>query len=267
MTAKLWVNAVHALSHAPILTLPMEMQRALRRADPLITWAVAAAHAALKKAPGRNLPNDAIAIVAANAYGPSETSLRFLDEIAEFGEGNGSPFLFAHSVPNAMAGYIGWLEQIQGSTFTLSDFHWPLPAALQTAWHLRQSHSAQRFVVVVAEQESPFIRDGIGAADFQSPLGAVAWILDNRPTKSRQSWQLHPPQLQTHPCAPEALFHRQGEQWYGNHLPAATGKTPLDHALALTHALEKAPSETVHWRLQAVFGQAHLTFSPTFSGN
>jgi 3-oxoacyl-[acyl-carrier-protein] synthase II len=93
-----------------------------RRADDLSKMAVLAAHDAFIDSGLGPDEKKTLGIIVATAFGPHNTTFRFLDDILNYGDAQVSPTVFSHSVHNASASYIAFTLQGRGPTLTITQF-------------------------------------------------------------------------------------------------------------------------------------------------
>ena len=97
-----------------------------RRADRFSRMAVLAAWDAMHDSGLlENIEDETLGIIVATAFGPHESTFRFLDNLLDYGEKGVSPTIFAHSVHNAAASYIASALGKKGHILTITDFCFP----------------------------------------------------------------------------------------------------------------------------------------------
>ncbi len=166
--------------------LPIKIAKMLRRADEYTNLCVVAAYEVL------NEYNDIIStysaedktIILSTKFGPIETNFRYLDTIFDFGESQGSPILFSHSVHNTASGYISRIFNFKGPIYSISSYTYPLIKALLTAIALLKQNLAKLILIINAEIESDLLNKGIykliNYQNFSIPSYAIAWLLTNQ---------------------------------------------------------------------------------------
>jgi len=102
-----------------------------RRADRFSKMAMLAAWDAIHDSGFlENVKNETLGIIVATAFGPHESTFRFLDNLLDYGELGVSPTIFSHSVHNAAASYIASALSKKGPILTITDFSFPFHNAL-----------------------------------------------------------------------------------------------------------------------------------------
>jgi len=102
-----------------------------RRADRFSRMAVLAAWDAIHDSGLlENIADETLGIIVATAFGPHESTFRFLDNLLDYGEPGVSPTIFSHSVHNAAASYIASALDKKGPILTIADFCFPFHNAL-----------------------------------------------------------------------------------------------------------------------------------------
>jgi len=168
-------------------SLPTQISRTLRRADEITNLCVAASYLTL------NNYNDIItkystpeerSIVISTRFGPIETNFRYLDTIFDFGESQGSPTLFSHSVHNTASGYISRIFNFKGPIYTISSYSYPLIKALLTAITLLKQDLTKLVLIIETETKSNLLNNGIkdllSIKDFSTFSYSIAWLLTNQ---------------------------------------------------------------------------------------
>jgi len=107
-------------------------RRALRRMDTISRLAILGACLALRDA-GIDRPDERMGVVLSTGYGPSGTTLAFLDSFIESGDPCSSPTLFSSSVHNAPAANLSTILGVTGPNLTVSQFEVSASSALLTA--------------------------------------------------------------------------------------------------------------------------------------
>ncbi len=171
--------------------IPKKLERMLRRADNFTRLCVNATQKILTPDINKLIkdisPED-IAIILATRFGPIETNFRYLDTIFDFGEQQGSPTLFSHSVHNTASGYISRIFNFQGPIYNISSYTYPLFSALFCALKLMEQDLAKIVLIIEAETKSILLDDGINRIlkyncqtnILQTYSYAIAWLLTNQ---------------------------------------------------------------------------------------
>ena len=107
-------------------------RKALRRMDTISRLAILGACLALRDG-GVDRPDGRTGVVLASGYGPSGTTLAFLDSFIESGDACSSPTAFSSSVHNAPAANLSTLLGVSGPNLTVSQFEVSASSALLTA--------------------------------------------------------------------------------------------------------------------------------------
>ena len=107
-------------------------RKALRRMDAISRLAILGACLALRDA-GIDRPDERTGVVLSTGYGPSGTTLAFLDSFIESGDTCSSPTAFSSSVHNAPAANLSTLLGVTGPNLTVSQFEVSASSALLTA--------------------------------------------------------------------------------------------------------------------------------------
>jgi 3-oxoacyl-[acyl-carrier-protein] synthase II len=107
-------------------------RKALRRMDAISRLAILGACLALRDA-GLDRPDERTGVVLSTGYGPSGTTLAFLDSFIESGDACSSPTAFSSSVHNAPAANLSTLLGVTGPNLTVSQFEVSASSALLTA--------------------------------------------------------------------------------------------------------------------------------------
>jgi len=128
---------------------------ARRRFDPLTRLACAAVDRLLQQ--GGELPPDT-AVLVATSYGAVESTFRFAQSIAQFGDAGGSPTPFTTSVHNSCAAAIGELLRLRGPTTTISQGATGPIAALRFANRLVETGRAPAALVLTGERHNDWSR-------------------------------------------------------------------------------------------------------------
>lgn len=107
-------------------------RKALRRMDTISRLAILGASLALRDA-GVERVDERMGVVLATGYGPSGTTLAFLDSFIGSGDPCSSPTLFSSSVHNAPAANLSTLLGVTGPNLSVSQFEVSASSALLTA--------------------------------------------------------------------------------------------------------------------------------------
>jgi 3-oxoacyl-[acyl-carrier-protein] synthase II len=107
-------------------------RRALRRMDAISRLAILGACLALRDA-GVDRPDERMGVALSSGYGPSGTTLAFLDSFIDGGDPCSSPTLFSSSVHNAPAANLSTILGVTGPNLTVSQFEVSASSALLTA--------------------------------------------------------------------------------------------------------------------------------------
>jgi 3-oxoacyl-[acyl-carrier-protein] synthase II len=108
-------------------------KRALRRVYHYSKMALLGAYLALQDAGRLEGDRSRLGIVVASGYGPSRTTLGFLDTFINDGDSLSSPTYFSNSVQNAAVANISMLMNITGPGVTVSQFQMSVQSALIAA--------------------------------------------------------------------------------------------------------------------------------------
>jgi hypothetical protein len=128
---------------------------ARRRLDPLTRLACAAIDRLLGQ--GGDLHPDT-AVLVATSYGAVESTYRFAQSIAQFGDAGGSPTPFTTSVHNSCAAAVGELLRLRGPTTTVSQGATGPIAALRFASRLVETGRAPAALVLAGERHNDWSR-------------------------------------------------------------------------------------------------------------
>ena len=107
-------------------------RKALRRMDTISRLAILGACLALRDA-GVDRPDERMGVALSTGYGPSGTTLAFLDSFIDSGDACSSPTLFSSSVHNAPAANLSTLLGVTGPNLSVSQFEVSASSALLTA--------------------------------------------------------------------------------------------------------------------------------------
>jgi len=107
-------------------------RKALRRMDAISRLAILGACLALRDA-GIDRADERMGVALSTGYGPSGTTLAFLDSFIDGGDACSSPTLFSSSVHNAPAANLSTLLGVTGPNLTVSQFEVSASTALLTA--------------------------------------------------------------------------------------------------------------------------------------
>jgi 3-oxoacyl-[acyl-carrier-protein] synthase II len=108
-------------------------KRSLRRVYHYSKMALLGAYLALQDAGRLDADRSRMGIIVASGYGPSRTTLGFLDTFINDGDSLSSPTYFSNSVQNAAVANISMLLNITGPGLTVSQFEMSVPSALIAA--------------------------------------------------------------------------------------------------------------------------------------
>jgi 3-oxoacyl-[acyl-carrier-protein] synthase II len=108
-------------------------RRALRRVYHYSKMALLGAYLAFQDAGKLDGDRSRVGIIVASGYGPSRTTLGFLDTFINDGDSLSSPTYFSNSVQNAAVANISMLMNITGPGLTVSQFEMSVPSALIAA--------------------------------------------------------------------------------------------------------------------------------------
>ncbi len=121
------------------------------------------------------------AVVVANSYGSVDSTLRFINSIASFGDASASPTPFTTSVHNSSAGVIGEVLKLHGPCTTLSQGGTGGLAALRWAHLMLAAGRAPAVLAVIGDKHVPWSRDTVGrlsASPWPIGDGAAACLLE-----------------------------------------------------------------------------------------
>jgi hypothetical protein len=127
-----------------------------RRLDPLTRAACAVVEGVLQQ--GASLNQDT-ALVVSTSYGSVDSTVRFNDSIARFGDRAASPTPFTTSVHNACAGALGEFLRLHGPCTTVSQGGTGTIAALRWAKLILDADRAPTVLVVVGDQHTDWSLD------------------------------------------------------------------------------------------------------------
>lgn len=108
-------------------------RRVLRRVDHYSKMALLGAYLALEDAGALGSDHSHMGLIVASGYGPSKTTLSFLDTFINDGDNLSSPTFFSNSVQNAAVANISIVLNITGPGLTISQFEMSVASALVTA--------------------------------------------------------------------------------------------------------------------------------------
>lgn len=128
---------------------------ARRRLDPLTRLACATIERLLQQ--GGDLHPDT-AVLVATSYGAVESTFKFAQSIAQFGDAGGSPTPFTTSVHNSCAAAVGELLRLRGPTTTISQGATGTIAALRFASRLVETDRAPAALVLAGERHNDWSR-------------------------------------------------------------------------------------------------------------
>ena len=107
----------------------------LRRVYHYSKMALLGVYLALQDAGRLDCDRSRMGVIVASGYGPSRTTLGFLDTFINDGDSLSSPTYFSNSVQNAAVANISMLLNITGPGLTVSQFEMSVPSALIAAKH------------------------------------------------------------------------------------------------------------------------------------
>jgi len=158
-----------------------------RRMDPLAALAVAAVD---------RLPRAALlpmsAMVVGTAWGSVTSTLGFMDGLAQWGDGAGSPASFTSSVHHHTAGVLGELLKLHGPSATISSGATSGLAALRWAHGMLVTGRAMSALVVAVDLPTTWSRriaSELSQCPFSIGGGATALLL----TRSGSGWTIARP--------------------------------------------------------------------------
>ena len=131
-------------------------RRALRRMDAISRLAILGACLALRDA-GVERPDERTGVALATGYGPSGTTLAFLDSFIESGDPCSSPTLFSSSVHNAPAANLSTLLGVTGPNLTVSQFEVSASTALLSACLWLEEGRVDRVLVGGVDEYGPVL--------------------------------------------------------------------------------------------------------------
>jgi len=168
-------------------SLPTQITKILRRADEFTNLCVTSSYITLNNYKDiitkYSLPEER-SIIISTRFGPIETNFRYLDTIFDYGESQGSPTLFSHSVHNTASGYISRIFNFKGPIYTITSYNYPLIKALLTANILLKQNSTKLVLILETETKSNLLNNGIkdllSIKDFSTFSYSIAWLLTNQ---------------------------------------------------------------------------------------
>ena len=179
------LTPVRLIAHALVLDADTPPPRpawmtaaASRRLDPLARLACAAVDP-LIVAHGPFAEDTAV--VFATAYGSVQSTLRFANDLAAYGDAGGSPSAFTASVHNAAAGNLGELLGLHGQVATISHGSLSALAALRWALLLLAGGRATRALVVACDHHNAWTQQVVTELTGSPWLiagGAMALLLE-----------------------------------------------------------------------------------------
>jgi len=168
-------------------SIPTQIAKILRRADKFTRLCVIASYLTTQNCNSiisRYTFPEERSIIISTRFGPIETNFRYLDTIFDFGESQGSPTLFSHSVHNTAAGYISRIFDFKGPIYTINSYSYPLLKALLTASIILQQNLTKLVLILETEVKSNLLNEGINnvikAKDFSVFSYSIAWLLTNQ---------------------------------------------------------------------------------------
>lgn len=177
-----------------------------RRQDPLVRAACAAVERLLAQGPA--LPTDT-AVVTATAYGAVESTFRFAQSIASYGDAGASPTPFTTSVHNSCAGALGEFLHLHGPSTTVSQGCTSTVSALRWATLMLAAGRAPAVLLVAGERHNDWSRGVVGALSHATwPIGdgVVACVIEPGDGAGRElRLGAHPAPLQIDGGTPDQL--------------------------------------------------------------
>jgi 3-oxoacyl-[acyl-carrier-protein] synthase II len=158
-------------------------RKALRRMDAISRLAILGACLALRDA-GIDRPDERTGVVLSTGYGPSGTTLAFLDSFIEGGDACSSPTAFSSSVHNAPAANLSTLLGVTGPNLTVSQFEVSASSSLLTAALWLEEGRADR-VLVGGVDEYGEVLGYCWRRSFGEPDGPACRPLDTRHQTAR----------------------------------------------------------------------------------
>ena len=164
----------------------------MRRADRFSKMATLAAHDAVANS-GIEFKNpERVGIIFATAFGPHNTTFKFLDDILDYGDAGVSPTVFSNSVHNAAVSYISRALGIKGPTWTITGFCNPFgqAIALAQAWLnegrcdyvlLGGGDECGTVLEYICKEKLPIAKDGkVGENAYVPGEGMAFFLVDNQ---------------------------------------------------------------------------------------
>jgi 3-oxoacyl-[acyl-carrier-protein] synthase II len=144
----------------------------LRRIDRFSQMALLAANLAIEDSEAA-LPEDTsrVGIIFGSAYGPAQTSFRFLDGVIDFGDNCGSPTLFTNSVHNSLASLVSMSLRILGPAYTVTCFHQTAKTLFKTAELWLENGIVDRAIIGLGDEYCPVL--GYAAANLVSGFSEI----------------------------------------------------------------------------------------------
>ena len=177
-----------------------------RRQDPLVRAACAAVERLLAQGPA--LPGDT-AVVTATAYGAVESTFRFAQSIAGYGDAGASPTPFTTSVHNSCAGALGEFLHLHGPSTTVSQGCLSTIAALRWATLMLAAGRAPAVLLVAGERHNDWSRGVVSAlSSSRWPIGdgVVACVIEPGDGPGRElRMSAHPAALQIDGGTPDPV--------------------------------------------------------------
>jgi 3-oxoacyl-(acyl-carrier-protein) synthase len=183
------VRACAAAGSAPESLPPWVPVPQRRRLD-LLQRVVCDAVGRLGVVPGA-LPS-ATGLVFSTAFGCLDTTQRFADTIARFGDAGASPTPFTTSVHNSPAGTLGELLGLHGPCATLSADGCGTLAALRLAWAWIAAGRCAEVLVVVGDRLPPWGVAQAPRARCCARAQALAGVSPWGPRTRRRYWMAAP---------------------------------------------------------------------------
>jgi 3-oxoacyl-[acyl-carrier-protein] synthase II len=204
-------------------------RKALRRMDTISRLAILGACLALQDA-GVERPDERMGVALSTGYGPSGTTLAFLDSFIDSGDSCSSPTLFSSSVHNAPAANLSTLLGVTGPNLSVSQFEVSASSALLTAILWLEEGRVDR-VLVGGVDEYGDVLGYCWKRTFGEPDAASCQPLDTRRQSARPG-----------EGSAFLLLERESEAWRGagiiesvrmGRVVGTTSPLPADRLLVL----------------------------------
>ena len=182
----------------PVYAVPADVLKdkavlgSMRRADRFSKMASLAAYDAVAESAIEFENPERVGIVFATAFGPHNTTFRFLDDILDYGDAGVSPTVFSNSVHNAAVSYISRAVGIKGPTWTVTCFNHPFgqAMALAQAWLdegrcdqvlLGGGDECGTVLEYICNEKLPIAEDGrVGENAYVPGEGMAFFLVDNK---------------------------------------------------------------------------------------